>query len=100
MDGGGCHVDGSHGVGGHGGVCHGSGHGGVGHGVGHGGGGYGGGHGGGGHGGGGHGGHGVVVMVVMIKMVAIGLNLPPFCRRSENVIHSSVAITRKEITEI
>ena len=33
-------------------------------------------------------------------MVAVGLNLSPFCRRYKNVIHSSVAIATKEIVEL
>ena len=32
-----------------------------------------------------------------LKILSLGLNLLPFCRRYENVIHSSVAITTKEI---
>ena len=35
-----------------------------------------------------------------LKIVALGLNLSPFCRRYENVIHSSVAINTKEIFEL
>ena len=34
------------------------------------------------------------------KIVALGLNLLPFRRRYENVIHSSVALTTKEIIEL
>ena len=35
-----------------------------------------------------------------LKIVAVGLNLSPFCRRYKNVIHSSVAIATKEIIEL
>ena len=35
-----------------------------------------------------------------LKMVAVGLNLSPFCRRYKNVIHSLVAINTKEIIEL
>ena len=34
-----------------------------------------------------------------LKIVAVGLNLSPFYRRYENVIHSFVAINTKEIIE-
>ena len=33
-------------------------------------------------------------------MVAVELNLSPFCRRYKNVIHSSVALATKEIIEL
>ena len=35
-----------------------------------------------------------------LKIVAVGLNLSPFCRRYKNVIHSLVALNTKEIIEL
>ena len=35
-----------------------------------------------------------------MKIIAVGLNLSTFCCRYENLIHSSVAITKKKIIEL